>query len=83
MTDLFLKTLTQHVELGGEEEEKNLFTGLQLYNLFLPLTVSTFPLSAYTGICVCVKERQILFIFSLKAKKKFSFLPFGDKDLLP
>lgn len=52
MTKLFLKPLMQHVGLGGEEEGKNLFKGLQLYNLALPLSVSTLPLCIHRRVCV-------------------------------
>lgn len=63
MTKLFLKPLMQHVGLGGEEEGKNLFKGLQLYNLALPLSVSTLPLCIHRRVCVW--ERY--FIYSSKA----------------
>lgn len=75
MTKLFLKPLMQHVGLGGEEEGKNLFKGLQLYNLSLPLSVSTLPLCIHRRVC----ERDILFTL----RKQFFFLPIGDEHMLP
>lgn len=74
LVSLVSQALTRHIGLGGEEEGKDLFKGLQLYSLSLPLSVSALPLSAYTCMHVCVTER---FLFALS--KQFSCLPIGDE----